>query len=59
MIYTIPDLLNAIAAALDQEDPGALDLAESAVREWLQPEREREAQLNLIASVRNAIERTA
>lgn len=59
MIRTIPDMLNALAKALDEGDISAVDLIESEVRDWLQPERERDAQLNMIESVRNAIENAA
>lgn len=56
MIHTIPDMLNELARALDQQDHALVDIVESAARSWLQPERERAAQLNLIESVRNAID---
>ena len=56
MIHTIPDMLNELARALDQQDYGLIDIIESAARGWLQPERERAAQLNLIESVRHAID---
>lgn len=59
MIRTIPDMLNALAKALDEGDIGAVDMIEAEVSDWLQTDRERDAQLNMIESVRNAIQNAA
>ena len=54
-INTTADLMNALAAALDDKDLDAVDQIEQQVADWMQTQGERAAQANLIEAVRNAI----
>jgi hypothetical protein len=50
------DLMNVLAAALDEKDLAALDSAEEACGQWVQSEGSLMTQRNLINAVRAAIE---
>jgi hypothetical protein len=54
-INTQIDLMNALAAALDDKDLEAVDDIERQVADWMQTQGMRAAQANLIEAVRNAI----
>ena len=51
-INTVNDFMNTVAEAVEERDFDALDTCASVAKDWLQPEDERNAQLNLIESVR-------
>lgn len=54
-INNTADLMNALAAALDDKDLAAVDAIERQVADWMQTQGERAAQANLIEAVRTAI----
>lgn len=56
-IHTTADLMNALAAALDEKDLDAVDQIEQQVAYWMQTQGDSAAQSNLIEAVRNAIAR--
>lgn len=54
-INTTADLMNALAAALDDKDLDAVDQIEQQVAYWMQNQGDSAAQANLINAIRNAI----
>lgn len=56
-IYTVNDLLNAAADALYRHDIEALENLISVVRDWMQPQDELQAQLNMLNAMIDAADR--
>lgn len=54
-INTLPELMYAVAAALDNRDLAALDAAERQTRDWLVGSAERNAIGCLVEAARGAI----
>jgi hypothetical protein len=54
-INTVNDLMEALAAALDEKDLDAVDSIQRQVADWMQTQGARATQMNLIEAVRNAI----
>ena len=54
-INTQIDLMNALAAALEEKDLDAVDQIQQQVADWMQTQGMRAAQISLIEAVRNAI----
>jgi hypothetical protein len=52
----ISDFLNAVAEAIREGDLDKLDATENQVREWLQTDDEKAAQINLLRSAYEAVE---
>ena len=54
-IYTVADLMNALADALEQQSLEMVDQIDRATCDWLEDRRESAARVRLIEAIRDAI----
>lgn len=55
-VYTVADLMTAAARALQERDTDELFELMRVVRDWLQPEQERNAQMELLETMADVCE---
>jgi urease accessory protein UreF len=54
-IRTVTALMNAAAEALQERDPDTLEDLDRLIRDWLQPEDERQAQQNMLDAMMESL----